>query len=294
MRLVTFVAADGHPRVGILSSDGQAVAPLRGLAASDGLLAVIDAGIDLAMAPTDEAVPLAKLRLLAPIPRPRRNLFCVGKNYHEHVREFANSGYDASVVSDAPPAAPIIFSKLPQCVIPHGAPIVFDPAVTQALDYEAELAVVIGRRGRAIRAADALDHVWGYTIANDVTARDVQKTHQQWLLGKSQDTFCPLGPCAVTRDALDPARASIKCWINDELRQSAHTGMMIFDVPMLIETISRGITLEPGDIILTGTPSGVGIGFQPPRFLVAGDRVRIEIEGIGVLENMVQAYGANA
>ena len=160
-------------------------------------------------------------------------------------------------------------------------------AVSAAIDYEAELAVVIGKGGRGISRADALDHVWGYTIINDVTARDLQGRHKQWLIGKSQDSFGPMGPAAVSRDEIDVADLDVRCWVNGELRQSANTRALIFDVPTLIATISAGITLRPGDVIATGTPAGVGIGFDPPRWLVPGDVVRIEIRGIGVLENPV-------
>jgi 2-keto-4-pentenoate hydratase/2-oxohepta-3-ene-1,7-dioic acid hydratase in catechol pathway len=187
---------------------------------------------------------------------------------------------------------PIIFSKLPECVIANGAPILHDANVIKELDYEAELAVIIGRMGRSIAQVDAMDHVWGYTIINDVTGRDVQKNHKQWLLGKSQDTFCPMGPFAITRDLLDLSNTPIRCWVNGELRQDGNTGLMMFDVPTVIESISAGITLYPGDIIATGTPAGVGAGFDPPRFLTAGDEVRIEIPPIGVLENPVRTWTA--
>ena len=155
------------------------------------------------------------------------------------------------------------------------------------MDYEAELAVVIGKGGRGISKENALDHVWGYTIINDMTARDWQKRHKQWHLGKSFDTFGPMGPVVVTADDIDASNLDLKCWINGELRQNTNTRDLIFDIPTLIETISAGITLVPGDIIATGTPEGVGIGFNPPRFLKRGDVVAIEIEGIGLLENEV-------
>jgi 2-keto-4-pentenoate hydratase/2-oxohepta-3-ene-1,7-dioic acid hydratase in catechol pathway len=153
------------------------------------------------------------------------------------------------------------------------------------VDYEAELGVIIGKGGRGITASNALDHVWGYTIINDVTARDLQGRHSQWLIGKSQDTFCPMGPWAVTKDEVDLADTQIRCWVNGELRQNANTRDLIFDVPTIIATISAGVTLRPGDVIATGTPAGVGIGFSPPKYLVPGDVARIEVERIGVLEN---------
>jgi 2-keto-4-pentenoate hydratase/2-oxohepta-3-ene-1,7-dioic acid hydratase in catechol pathway len=214
---------------------------------------------------------------------------CVGKNYHEHAREFTRSGFDssASSVADAIPTAPIIFTKVPECVIAGGVDIRYPAGLSDSLDYEAELGVVIGRGGRSISSAEAYGHVCGYTIINDVTARDLQGRHKQWFLGKSLDTFCPMGPWLVTADEVDPANLTVKCWVNDELRQDANTRDLIFDIPTLIETISAGITLRPGDVIATGTPAGVGIGFTPPRFLKRGDRVTIEIQGLGRLSNSV-------
>ncbi len=255
--------------------------------------AVTDAGIAALIGrdlpPVAEALPLTELVLQAPVPRPRRNVFCVGKNYHAHAREFAASGFDSSAAKGEVPEVPIVFSKLPDSVIGPGAPIRIDAAVSTAIDYEAELAVVIGKPGRNIAAADALSHVWGYTIVNDVTARDLQGRHSQWLIGKSQDSFCPMGPWAVTAEEIDLADTSVRCWVNEELRQESNTGLLIFDVPTIIAAISNGITLLPGDVIATGTPAGVGIGFTPPKYLRPGDRVRVEIGGIGSLENPVEA-----
>ncbi len=294
MRLVVFKARGTAARVGELTTDGRTIVPLLldgAIETAGVLVALDDQGKPRTLSRTSERLSVQEVVLLAPVPRPHRNIFCVGKNYHEHVKEFANSGYDSSATSDAPPEAPIVFSKLPESVIASGVGIEQDASVSTDTDYEAELGVIIGQGGRNITVAQAMDHVWGYTIINDVTARDIQKNHKQWLLGKSQDTFCPMGPCFVTRDEIDLANTSIKCWVNDELRQNATTDLMIFDVPTLIATISRGITLQPGDIIATGTPSGVGIGFKPPRWLVPGDRVRIEISGIGTLENTVVKRG---
>jgi 2-keto-4-pentenoate hydratase/2-oxohepta-3-ene-1,7-dioic acid hydratase in catechol pathway len=157
--------------------------------------------------------------------------------------------------------------------------------VSTQIDYESELAVVIGRGGRDIARARAMDHVFGYTVVNDVSARDVQVRHQQWDLGKSFDTFCPMGPWITTADEMDGRATRVRGWVNGELRQDGHTRDMIFDIPTLIETCSRGITLYPGDVIATGTPSGVGMGFKPPKWLGAGDVVKIEIDGIGAIEN---------
>jgi 2-keto-4-pentenoate hydratase/2-oxohepta-3-ene-1,7-dioic acid hydratase in catechol pathway len=234
-------------------------------------------------------VALDKVRLAAPIPRPHRNILCVGKNYHEHAREFARSGFDRSAAnaSDAVPGAPIIFTKFPQTVIGTGDVIDCPKALAQALDYEAEMAVVIGRAGRSIPRDRAYAHVFGYAIANDLTARDLQKKHAQWFLGKSIDGFFPFGPWITTADEVDAGNLSLRCWVNGELRQSANTRDLIFDIPTLIATISAGIRLLPGDIISTGTPVGVGIGFEPPRFLKRGDVVAIEIEGLGRLKNSI-------
>ena len=220
---------------------------------------------------------------------PVRNIMCVGKNYGDHVREFAASGFDSSggKGADAIPEAPIIFTKTPETVIGPGEPIRIPHGLTDQVDYEAELAVVMGKGGRSIARENAMEHVFGYTIVNDVTARDLQLKHRQWFLGKSIDGFCPMGPWVVTADALDPADIAIKCWVNGELRQDANTADLIFDIPALIAAISAGIALKPGDVIATGTPAGVGAGFDPPRFLAPGDRVAIEVAGIGRLENPV-------
>ena len=271
-------------RVGVVDEKRQTVAPfdLPAYEAAEGVIALIGRP---SPPPTLTPVPFAELAFEAPIPRPRRNIFCVGKNYHEHAKEFAASGFDSSAASGPVPEHPIIFSKVPESVVAHRDTVRIDRKVTQAVDYEAELGVIIGRGGRGISSADALDHIWGYTIINDVTARDLQGLYSQWLVGKSQDTFCPMGPWAVTRDEIDLSNTLIQCWINGELRQSANTRDLIFDVPTIIETISAGVTLVAGDVIATGTPAGVGIGFKPPKYLAPGDVARIEVGGIGILEN---------
>ena len=235
----------------------------------------------------DEELGLDEVDLLAPIPMPIRNIFCVGKNYYDHAKEFSQSGFDSSAAQGEVPAAPIVFSKVPQSVIGPSDPIIIDPRNSTAIDYEVELGVIIGKFGKNIDVDKALDYVWGYTIINDVTARDLQGIHSQWLIGKSQDTFCPMGPWVVLRDNLDLSDTRVRCFVNDECRQDSNTNAMIFDVPTIISAISNGITLMPGDVIATGTPAGVGIGFDPPKYLVDGDVVRLEIEGIGVLENVV-------
>jgi 2-keto-4-pentenoate hydratase/2-oxohepta-3-ene-1,7-dioic acid hydratase in catechol pathway len=238
-----------------------------------------------------DGIAASDVRIEAPIPRPARNVFCVGKNYHEHAKEFTRSGFDSSASSaaDAIPTAPIIFTKAPECVVADGDDILYPTGVSDSLDYEAELAVVIGTGGRGIAKADTYKHVAAYTIVNDVTARDLQARHKQWFLGKSLDTFCPMGPWLVTADEVDPENLAVKCWVNDELRQNANTRDLIFDIPTLVSTISAGMTLQPGDVIATGTPVGVGIGFTPPKFLKPGDRVTVEIEGLGRLTNTVRS-----
>jgi 2-keto-4-pentenoate hydratase/2-oxohepta-3-ene-1,7-dioic acid hydratase in catechol pathway len=277
---------EGEVHVGLVSDDGLTVTPLTtgGRAVSD--LHDVFAG---SATETGPAIALDKVELLAPIPRPRRNIFCVGKNYAAHAKEFAGSGFDAGHTGapDDLPTDPIVFTKAPECVIAHGAAIWAAEGVTDFLDYEAELAVIIGVGGKGITRAEAMGHVWGYTIINDVTARDWQKRHKQWFLGKSFDTFAPMGPFAVTADAIDGAALALSCWVNGELRQHANTRDLIFDIPTLIETISAGITLMPGDIIATGTPEGVGIGMKPPTPLRRGDLIEIDIAGIGRLENRV-------
>jgi 2-keto-4-pentenoate hydratase/2-oxohepta-3-ene-1,7-dioic acid hydratase in catechol pathway len=242
------------------------------------------------VAASGQKIALSAVKLRAPVPLPLRNIMCVGKNYHEHAKEFSASGFDSSSTgaADAIPTAPIIFTKVPQSVIGPDDPILYPTGVSEQLDYEAELAVIIGEGGRGIAKGDALRHVWGYTIVNDVTARDLQARHKQWFLGKSMDTFAPMGPWCVTADEVDLATAGIRCWVNGELRQDAKIADLIFDVPTLISTISAGITLMPGDIIATGTPAGVGIGFKPPKFLKQGDVIAMEVDGIGRLSNPVR------
>lgn len=286
MKLATY-QSNGRRGVGIVSADGKTVQPLAldPAEAALGVLALVEAAAAGRPAPAPAGAPLdiASVRLEAPIPRPRRNLFCVGRNYHEHAKELSGSVFKDN--NPNPLAWPIVFTKVPECVIGPGQPVRLPRAISTQIDYEAELAVVIGTGGRDIARADAMKHVYGYVAVNDVTARDVQMRHQQWDLGKSFDTFCPMGPWMVTADELNGQDTRVRCWVNGELRQDARTTDLIFDIPTLIETCSRGITLLPGDIIATGTPSGVGMGMKPPVFLQPGDTVRIEIDGLGVLEN---------
>ncbi|KAA0977189.1 fumarylacetoacetate hydrolase family protein [Paeniglutamicibacter gangotriensis] len=286
MKLVTF-RHQGIQQTGVLNEEGTEVTAVPG---SQDLLSLIDNWSESAaqLAPSrGQAINLADVELLAPIPLPRRNIFCVGRNYVEHAKEFANSGYDATASATAQPEYPVVFTKAPSTVIGTGADIDPHTGVTSELDYEAELGVIIGTGGRGISQANAMDHVWGYTIINDVTARDLQKDHKQWFLGKSLDTHAPMGPWAVTRDEVGDGPLDLHCSVNGETRQKATTADLIFDIPTIIETISAGITLQPGDIIATGTPVGVGIGFTPPRFLGTGDVVEISITGLGTLSNRI-------
>jgi 2-keto-4-pentenoate hydratase/2-oxohepta-3-ene-1,7-dioic acid hydratase in catechol pathway len=292
MKFLTFLH-NGAEKVGLLTEEGilDFSAAKRGAAAAANLpptlLELIEAGeqaLVMAQMLVDEKkpqhmVPMSAVKLLAPIPRPRKNVFCIGRNYVDHVNEMSGNL----------PKHPVVFSKPPTTVIGPEMEIDSHPGVTEELDYEGELAVVIGRRAKSIKKERAYDYVFGYTALNDVTARDKQSIHGQWLLGKGFDTFCPMGPVVVHKSELrEPHKLGIKTRVNGEVRQSSSTSLMIFDIPTLLATITAGTTLEPGDIIATGTPSGVGKGFKPPRFLKPGDVVEVEIEGIGVLRNSVR------
>ncbi len=232
----------------------------------------------------DACRPYNEVRPCAPIPVPRRNILCLGKNYLDHAREVAAK----MKVSDKAPTSPIIFTKATTAVIGPEAPVPAYPELTRKLDYEAELALIIGTGGRDIPADRAWQHVFGYTACNDISARDLQKDHLQWFRAKSLDGFAPMGPVVVHRSAMPaPADIEIRCTVNGELRQCATFDQLIFDVPTIIEVLSAGMTLLPGDIIATGTPAGVGMGFSPPKYLHAGDEVVVEVTGAGELRNTV-------
>jgi 2-keto-4-pentenoate hydratase/2-oxohepta-3-ene-1,7-dioic acid hydratase in catechol pathway len=273
----------GQVRVGLVDDK---VGAIRALATSvTDINYLIDPGNSGHAAEVEgEWITLESVRLLAPFSVTSRNIICVGKNYREHAREFARSGFEAGATVDVDPF-PAVFTKPSTCIVGTGDSVDLHADVTQAVDYEIELALIIGKAGRGIRKADAYSHIWGYMIINDVTARDRQKNHKQWFLGKALDTFCPMGPWVATADEVDAEDLDLNCWVNGELRQSANTRDMIFSIPTLIETISAGMTLLPGDVIATGTPSGVGIGFNPPKFLRAGDEVTMTITGLGTLTN---------
>lgn len=286
MRIATYIS-DGTRHVGLVSEDGQtintlALTPAQAAAGALHLIESLAEGGTLPAA-TGAAVKVADVTLDAPLPKPRRNLWCVGRNYHAHAKELSASVFkDNSAKTDE---WPIVFTKVPECVVGPHDEVLLPGAVSTQIDYEAELAVVIGKGGKNIARGDAMAHVFGYTVVNDVTARDVQIRHGQWDMGKSFDTFCPMGPWIVTADEFDGTKTRVRCWVNGELRQDGPTENMIFDIPTLIETISRGITLYPGDVIATGTPAGVGMGMAPPRYLKAGDVVRVEIDRLGAIEN---------
>jgi 2-keto-4-pentenoate hydratase/2-oxohepta-3-ene-1,7-dioic acid hydratase in catechol pathway len=279
-------------RAGVADPDQGVIRDVTGVLGGTDLAAVLGGWDTIRPALEGElasrpAVPLDSVQLHAPL-RPVRNIFCVGKNYSDHVREFGRSGYDTPERSEAIPEAPVIFSKATTSVTGPFDDIDPHHGVTKELDYEAELGVIIGRGGRGITHEHAFEHVWGYTIIDDFTARDLQRLHRQWLLGKSLDTHCPMGPYAVSADEItDVTALVVESRVNGELRQSAPVADLIFDIPTLIETISAGITLLPGDIIATGTPAGVGIGFDPPRFMTSGDTIEISITGLGTQRNRI-------
>ncbi len=291
MKLVTFTTGSAD-RAGIADPEQGVVRDVTEVLGGTDLVAAIG-GWDsrremLADAlPSLPAVPLESVRLRAPL-KPVRDIFAVGKNYRDHVREFGRSGYDTPSKSEDLPDKPIIFTKATTSVTGPFDDIDPHHEVTGELDYEGELGVIIGRGGRGISRGEAFGHVWGYTIINDVTARDLQREHKQWVLGKSLDTHCPMGPYAVSADeAGDVQTLEVETWVNGERRQHAPVKDLIFDIPELIETLSAGITLLPGDVIATGTPAGVGIGFDPPKFLTSGDLVEVSITGLGTLRNRI-------
>ncbi len=281
----------GRFHAGLISADGSQATPLAVEDAERGALSLIRSFCSGQPLPPEAGprLPVSAITLRAPLPRPRRNLFCIGRNYRAHAQELAGSVFRDQMAAE--PQWPMVFSKVPETVIgPFEAVRLPGKAVSEKIDYECDLAVVIGRGGRDIAKSRAMEHVFGYTVVNDVSARDVQVRHGQWHLGKSLDTFCPMGPWITTADELDGRATRVRGWVtpaggSPELRQDGRTQDMIFDIPTLIETCSRGITLVAGDVIATGTPSGVGMGFSPPKWLKHGDVVRVEIDGIGTIEN---------
>ncbi len=293
MRLVTF-RDGGDVRVGVETE--RAILPLDELVpdAPRDMLAVVAAGEGLlarlreALNGGAQGLPKDRVQIMAPVPVPRANVMCVGKNYYEHAAEFEGSGFDSSSGGQNIPDVPIFFTKVPGSVIGPDDEIDGSLDTDGTLDYEGELTLVIGKEGRGIPPEKAYEHIYGYTIINDVTARATQQRHKQWFLGKSFDTFCPMGPAIVTADEIpDPTAMQLQTRVNGELRQNVSVKDLIFDIPTMVATASRGMTLRPGDLIATGTPAGVGIGFNPPKYLKSGDVVAITIDPIGTLTNRV-------
>jgi 2-keto-4-pentenoate hydratase/2-oxohepta-3-ene-1,7-dioic acid hydratase in catechol pathway len=233
---------------------------------------------------SETELALDEIELLAPIPRPAKNVMCLGWNYSEHIKETSEpTGRSADL-----PEHPIVFTKAVTSVVGPDAVVPYNAEASSELDWEIELGVIIGRGGKGIRAEDAFDHVFGYTVINDISARDLQFRHKQFFIGKSLDGACPMGPWIVTADDIaDPQDLDLKCWVNGELKQDSNTRYMIFDIPTIIATLSRGMPLEPGDIIATGTPDGVGFARKPPEYLRPGDTVECHIEGVGRITNRV-------
>ena len=229
-----------------------------------------------------------EVRILAPIPVPVRDIICVGKNYAEHAKEVQRSSFNTLQGKQAVPTKPIIFNKATTSVIGPNDKIETKNDETKTTDYEGELGVIIGKRAKNISKANAFDIIFGYTIINDVTARELQNNHKQWFIGKSPDTYCPMGPAVITKDEINNIdEVKLQTFVNKEERQVGIVKDMVFTIPVLIETLTKSMTLVEGDIIATGTPAGVGIGFDPPKFLKPGDKVKVSIEPIGTLENEV-------
>ena len=284
MKLITY-RYDGAEHVGVLTADETAVLPVP-CADMNTLIETMTLDQVAAAAEGTEAIPMAEVELLSPIPRPRQDVICLGINYLAHADE--STRYDAAAFGGERPA-PIYFSqRVTEAVAPTGC-IDSHPGLVTRLDYEAELAIIIGKTAKNVPAAEAGDYIFGYTVLNDVSARMLQTTHKQWYFGKSLDGFTPIGPCILTADQVAfPPALGIRCWVNDELRQDSTTDLLITSIPKIIEELSSGMTLLPGTIIATGTPSGVGMGFDPPKFLHPGDVVKCEIDGIGAICNPVR------
>ena len=287
MKLVTY-QYDGIERVGALTPDGAAILPLpypdmNTLIESASFADLLSAAS--AAESSGASVPAAEAVLLAPIPRPRQDIICLGMNYRDHLTEAAN--YDSAFAKERP--VTVYFSKrVSQAVAPEGF-IERHAGLTERLDYENELAVILGKTARDVKAADAADYIFGYTIVNDVSAREVQTAHKQFYFGKSLDGFTPMGPCITTADEIAfPPALTLTTLVNGEPRQSSNTSLLLNSIAEIIEELSSGMTLLPGTIIATGTPAGVGMGFDPPKFLASGDVVECTIQGIGTLRNTVR------
>jgi 2,4-didehydro-3-deoxy-L-rhamnonate hydrolase len=286
MKLITYL--DGHPRVGA-AIDDRVVDLSQTFDSMQTLIEEGDRALGEARSIAANAVPvaaIAEVELRAPIPHPRRNVFCMGWNYLTHFEEGQGKRGDQQ---EKLPEYPTFFDKPTTTVIGPRDDIPFDPAFSEKIDYEAELAIVIGRAGRSIPAAEAMDHIFGYTLANDVTARDVQRRHGgQWLKGKGMDGSCPMGPSILTSDEIpDPQDLPLLCHVNGVHKQNSNTRFMVFPIATLIEELSLAMSLLPGDILLTGTPEGVGYARNPPEYLSPGDEVTVTIPAIGSISNRV-------
>ena len=288
MKLVTY-RENGAEKVGALTKDGAAIVPLPApdmntlietmplSALSSAVTAAEGSGVSVA---------LADVELLSPIPRPRQDVLCLGMNYKAHAAEAAQ--YDAGAFTKEKPVAVYFSKRVSEAVAPGGA-IQSHRELVERLDYEVELAVILGKTAKHVKAAEAGDYIFGYTILNDVSARDVQTGHKQWYFGKSLDGFTPMGPCIVTADEIAfPPALAISSSVNGELRQSSNTSLFLNSIQEVLEELTAAMTLLPGTIIATGTPAGVGMGFDPPKFLASGDVVACTIEGIGTLRNTVR------
>jgi 2-keto-4-pentenoate hydratase/2-oxohepta-3-ene-1,7-dioic acid hydratase in catechol pathway len=302
MRFATILTQSG-PAAAVQLEDGRflpVAAIARAAGATDpallngGLQALIEGGDAtltllseiIGKADATSAIAANEAELLAPLPTPSKNVFCVGRNYAEHIAEGARA-LKADIKATE---VPVFFTKPSTTVIGPNAEIPIFPQVSTKIDYEVELALIIGKPGRNIAKENAMEHVWGYTVINDITARDVQRRHGgQFFKGKALDGSCPMGPIIVTADEIaDPHNLGLRTYVNGAIRQDGNTGQMIFDIPMLIESLSEGLTLSSGDILATGTPSGVGYAMEPPCFLAEGDEVVCQVDGIGELKNTLR------
>ena len=287
MKLVTYLE-NGTEKVGALTADGSAIVPLpvpdMNTLIEPMPLSQLSSAVTAAEG-SGASVALAEVELLAPIPRPRQDVLCLGMNYKAHASEAAK--YDAGAFTKEKPAAVYFSKRVSQAVAPGGA-IQSHRDMVERLDYEVELAVILGKTAKNVKATEAGDYIFGYTVLNDVSARDVQTGHKQWYFGKSLDGFTPMGPCIVTADEIAfPPALGISSTVNGELRQDSNTALFLNPIQEVLEELTAGMTLLPGTIIATGTPAGVGMGFDPPKFLKPGDTVSCTIEGIGTLTNPV-------
>ena len=288
MKLVAY-RFENTQRVGVLTQDETAVLPLDYSDMNTLIETASPADLRSAASAAERAgvrVPLAEVELLAPIPRPRQDILCLGMNYKDHADEAAQ--YNAEAFTKEKPVAVYFSKRVSQAVAPEGD-IERHAGLVERLDYEVELGVILGKAARNVKAEEAGDYIFGYTVINDVSARDVQTSHKQWYFGKSLDGFTPMGPCIVTADEIAfPPALDISSAVNGEPRQHSNTRLFLTGIPALLEELTAGMTLLPGTIIATGTPAGVGMGFDPPKFLQSGDVVECTIQGIGTIRNTVR------